>query len=63
MSIANSLLLLLYTIDWWNKYVLHMIYIKKLLHQGQLLEIVGDEVLPQKKSVMDCYFGSNLQYL
>ena len=27
-----------------------MIYIKKLLHQGQLLEIVGDEVLPQKKS-------------
>ena len=40
-----------------------LFYIKKWLHQGQFLEIFRAEIIPSKKSVMDSYFGSNLQYL
>ena len=40
-----------------------LFYIKKWFHQGQFLEIFRGEIIPTKKSVIDSYFGSNLQYL
>ena len=35
----------------------------KRLRKRQFFEIFGDETVPTGKSVMDSYFGSNLQHL
>ena len=38
-----------------------LFYTKKSLHQAQFVEILRGEIIPTKKSMMDSYFGSNLQ--
>ena len=40
-----------------------VLHLKKWLHQEHFVEIFRGEIMSTKKSVMDSYFGSNLQYL